>query len=99
MQLFAIVDYALYCQRICQDICESTGWKVFKIKPVSQPVASLGMGKGATTKWEITVSQQIEISEKFVKYETVRSKHASINKQFHPNLSQNPQAPNGQGKH
>lgn len=41
--LFAIVDYALYCQRICQDICESTGWKVFKIKP--NPQAPNGQGK------------------------------------------------------
>ena len=57
------------------------------------------MGKGATTKLKITVSQQIEISEKIVKYETVKSKHASINKQLHPDISQNPQAPNGQGKH
>ena len=57
------------------------------------------MGKGAATKLKITVSQQIEISEKIVKIENVRTKHASINKDSHPNLSQNPQAPNGQGKH
>ena len=45
-QGFAIVDYAFYCQRICQDICEATGWKVFTIKPVSHAVK--GMGKGRT---------------------------------------------------
>jgi len=41
--VFAIVDYALYCQKVCQDICEQTGWKVFKIKPNNQ--ASNGQGK------------------------------------------------------
>jgi len=35
--VFAIIDYALYCQRICQDICEATGWKVFTIKPKAPP--------------------------------------------------------------
>ena len=31
MFLFVAIDYVSYCQRICQDICESTGWKVFRI--------------------------------------------------------------------
>merc|ERR1712126_438874 len=28
--VFAIVDYALYCQKVCQDICEQTGWRYLK---------------------------------------------------------------------
>ena len=34
--VFLVVDYVAYCHKICQDICESTGWKVFKIQPKPQ---------------------------------------------------------------
>ena len=59
--MFAIVDYALYCQKVCQDICEQTGWKVFKIKQVSHVVSYIRKG---TAKSRIKIFQEIHISEK-----------------------------------
>ena len=92
-QVFAIVDYALYCQKVCQDICEQTGWKVFKIKPVRHLISKI---EKESTKSKIKYEKvQIKI-EKTVTIETMTRSFA--NKKLYP-LSQNNQASNGQGKH
>jgi len=70
--IFAIVDYALYCQRICHDICKPTGWKVFTIKPVSQSMGTAGERK---SKAQIIVSQNIHICDRRTK-ESKKHKHS-----------------------
>jgi len=91
--VFAIVDYALYCQKVCQDICEQTGWKVFKIKPVRHLISKI---EKASIKSKIK-SEKVHIKiEKTVSIETMT--RSSTNKKLYP-LSQNNQASNGQGKH
>ena len=79
---------------MCQDICEHTGWKVFKIKPVSHVVSII---RKETTKPK-TKSEKYQIKiEKTITIETI-TKRSSTNKKLHT-LSQNVQAPNGQGRH
>ena len=79
---------------MCQDICEHTGWKGFKIKPVSHVVSIIGKettkSKNKSEKYQIKIKKTIMI-------QTITNR-SSTNKKLHP-LSQNVQAPNGQGKH
>jgi len=73
--VFAIIDYALYCQRICQDICEATGWKVFTIKPVSSVVSSV---RRAKTK--IKATEKVYISDRIVTIANIKPRHDGANK-------------------
>lgn len=31
--IFVVIDYVLYCARVIKDICDSTGWPLFRINP------------------------------------------------------------------